>query len=124
MAMLHRPIDVTRDYIREELAKPGGRVRFLLRNENGGFIVNDPEHHVADIREGWAGGVAEAVCAVGDEYLFDSYLSNAAVWIERGGQWARVKITGCTGGPDAKIPTDGSELGNVHTYWPDDLKAK
>ena len=64
MAMLHRPIDVTRDYIREELAKPGGRVRFLLRNENGGFIVNDPEHHVADIREGWAGGVAEADAVV------------------------------------------------------------
>jgi hypothetical protein len=109
MSVLTTLRTITRDEARAELAKPGGRLRFLhdtKPDSNGGFIVDDPreQHHVADVREGWAGGVQEPVCNIGDDFLFDHYLNNAAVWIDRG-EWVRVKIEGLSGGPDEAIST-------------------
>lgn len=114
MSVLTALPTITRDEAAAELAKPGGRIRFLFgtgEDDNGGFIVQEPEdyhnpdnHWVADVREGWAGGVMEAVCEIGASYLFDSYLSTAATWIDRG-TWVRVRIEGCSGGPDEHIST-------------------
>lgn len=113
---------MTRAEALAEMAQPEGRLRFLLSNGNGGFIVNDPveHHHVADLREGWAGGVSEPVCGIGQPFLFDHYLKDAAVWIDRG-SWVRVKIEGCSGGPDENIRTD-RDHGPFHFYAPEEIR--
>lgn len=106
-------ITLTRDEAKAELAKPGGRLRFLFNHghdSNGGFVVQEPEDYhnpdnmwVADVREGWAGGVMEAICELDSDYLFESYLADAFVWIDRG-SWVPVRIEG-TRAPDVPHPT-------------------
>jgi hypothetical protein len=96
-----------------ELAEHGSRVRFLhdtAPESNGGFVVRDntyyegDPHYIADVREGWAGGVYEPICSAPDNFVLTSYLNKAAVWIDRG-EWVRVHIEGTTGGPDEAIST-------------------
>lgn len=85
-------LKISRSEAIEELAKPGGRLRYNLCNgedANGGFMVLDPDEYegapncyVADVREGWAAGIMEAICDAESFYLFDSFLNGAAVWID------------------------------------------
>lgn len=110
--MEHVKMQVSRAEVIDYLAE-GKRLRFLLdqgEDANGGFIVLDPPEYegasdcyVADVREGWAGGVMEAVCHAPSFYLFDSYLDGAAVWMDFG-SWVRVSIDGCST-PDRAIST-------------------
>jgi hypothetical protein len=105
-------IDITRDEAKALMAA-GGRLRFLHSTEpgaSGGFVVHNADrypgepHYIADVREGFAQGVYEPICELGHDYVFDSYLETAAVWIDRG-EWVRVRIEGTTGGPDELIDT-------------------